>query len=48
MTTPNRFDNLDKKLKAIPHKDVNNLEHAELFRKWLHELILETKKGRKF
>ena len=48
MSTPNRFDQLDEKLKAIPHKDVNNSEHAELFREWLHELILETKKGREF
>ena len=48
MTTPNRFDNLDQKLKAIQQKDVNNPEHAEIFREWLHELILETKKGREF
>ena len=46
--TYNHFDFLDQKLKAIPSKDRNNLEHEKLFKEWLHELIKESKAGREF
>ncbi len=44
----NHFDYLDQKFKAIPVADRRKPEHEELFKKWLHELIQETKAGREF